>query len=132
MRSVGVIGGSVNITASEEYLQFALFINGPVAIAFNVMDDFEAYESGIYTNPYCFDEPMDLNHAMLVVGWGTENGKDFWILKNSWGTEWGEEGFARVEKGVNLCGIKHCNSFPYDVVDLAESSSDSSWVDSLF
>lgn len=89
-KSVGVVGGSVNISLSEVDLQLAIFEHGPVSVAFNVMDDFEDYESGIYSNSTCANGPMDVNHAVVAVGWGTEKGIDYWIIKNSWSTNWGE------------------------------------------
>jgi len=43
---------------------------------------------------------------------------DYWIVKNSWGTEWGDEGFFKIERGVNMCAIAMCNSHPQDVAEL--------------
>ena len=123
MKSVGVVGGSVNISLSEVDLLLALFQYGPVSVAFEVMDDFEDYESGIYANNTCGQGPMDVNHAVVAVGYGTENGMDYWIIKNSWSTNWGENGFFRMQRGVNMCGIINCNSYPYDVVDLTSTSN---------
>ena len=42
---------------------------------------------------------------MVVVGYGTEDGHDYWLVKNSWDTNWGEEGFIRIKRGVTMCGI---------------------------
>ena len=53
-------------------------------------------------NDYC---RWHVNHAVLVVGYGTENGKDYWLIKNSWGTHWGDEAYMKIRRGVGLCGI---------------------------
>jgi len=73
---------------------------GPLAIAV-AADDFQSYGSGILTCMY-----SQLNHGVLLVGYGSEDGTDYWIVKNSWGGNWGEEGFVRVvtTAGEN-CGI---------------------------
>jgi C1A family cysteine protease len=49
---------------------------------------------------------------VLAVGYGTENGVDYWIVKNSWSEAWGEKGFFKIQRGVNMCGVAVCNSFP--------------------
>jgi C1A family cysteine protease len=64
--------------------------------------DFQMYRGGIYDNPSC---SKNVDHLISVVGYGSENGKDFWIVKNSWGATWGENGFGRVRRGVNMCGV---------------------------
>jgi cathepsin H len=122
MKSVGVVGGSVNISLSEGDLQIALFQHGPISVAFDVMDDFEDYESGIYASSTCPNGAMDVNHAVVAVGWGTDEGVDYWIIKNSWSTNWGENGYFRMQRGVNMCGIVNCNSYPFDVVDLTTAT----------
>jgi C1A family cysteine protease len=63
---------------------------------------------------------MDVNHAVLAVGDGTEEGVDYWIIKNSWGTAWGNKGYFKIKRGVNMCGIAVCNSYPKDVVSLKD------------
>ena len=45
------------------------------------------------------------DHAVVVVGYGTEKGVDYWTIRNSWGTSWGEKGYIRVKRGVKMCGI---------------------------
>ena len=46
-----------------------------------------------------------VNHAVTVVGYGTEDGVDYWLVKNSWGSRWGDKGFIKMKRGVNMCGI---------------------------
>ena len=55
-----------------------------------------------------------LNHAVTAVGWGTEDGQEYWILKNSWGSWWGENGFVRlaIVEGVGICGVQTIPIYP--------------------
>jgi len=57
-----------------------------------------------------------LDHAVVAVGYGTENGVDFWIIRNSWGAGWGEKGYLRIlrekEEGPGVCGINMDNTYP--------------------
>lgn len=67
---------------------------------------------------------MDVNHAVLAVGYGEEDGMKYWLVKNSWGKDWGDEGYFKIEAGVNMCGIAVCNSYPYDVVKIHPTPKD--------
>lgn len=114
--ALGVRGGSVNITEGDEgELARALFHRGPVSVAFQVVDGFRDYKSGVYTSKTCKNTTQDVNHAVLAVGYGEEEGKKYWLVKNSWGKDWGDEGYFKIEAGVNMCGIAVCNSYPADV-----------------
>jgi cathepsin B len=80
-----------------------IYENGPVTVAFTVYEDFEAYESGIYQHV----SGRSLGgHAVKMVGWGGENGTEYWNIANSWNPTWGENGFFRILKGVDECGIE--------------------------
>lgn len=63
---------------------------------------FSGYRSGILDDPSC---TKVINHVVQLVGYGREGGKDYWSIKNSWGTGWGEQGFARIRRKTNQCGI---------------------------
>jgi len=104
-----------NITeGDEDQLAIAISYFNPVSIAFEVVDDFRFYKEGVYSSDTCKAGPYDVNHAVLAVGFGTckKFGTPFWIVKNSWGAEWGDEGFFKIERGVNMCGVATCPSFP--------------------
>jgi len=111
--AVGFVEKIVNITAGNEVeLADAVAYQNPVSVAFDVTDDFMHYKSGIYSNPSCGDKPSQVNHAVLAVGYGTENGTDYWLVKNSWGVFWGSDGYFKIKRGSNMCGISDCASYP--------------------
>uniref|UniRef100_M4CR22 Cathepsin propeptide inhibitor domain-containing protein n=1 Tax=Brassica campestris TaxID=3711 RepID=M4CR22_BRACM len=76
---------------------------GPVTVGFHVTNSFAFYEEGVYTSDECGDTTEDLNHFMLVVGYGVEDGVPYWLIQNSWGADWGEKGYIKVEMGKNMC-----------------------------
>ncbi|KAJ8984257.1 hypothetical protein NQ317_007489 [Molorchus minor] len=89
---------------NEEHLKEAIATKGPIAVAMDAsFDSFSYYAGGIYYESSC--STYDLDHAVLAVGYGSENGEDYWIIKNSWGTSWGEDGYFRILRGDNNCGI---------------------------
>lgn len=55
---------------------------------------------------------MDVNHAVLLTGYGIDNGVKYWNIKNSWGAAWGASGYFKMVRGVNMCAIAQCNSYP--------------------
>nr|AOH96646.1 cathepsin L-like protein [Paragonimus pseudoheterotremus] len=99
------IDGSV-VLERDEYKQAAwLAEHGPMASALNA-NYFQYYRSGI-SHPSSYEcNPDGLNHAVLTVGYGTENGIPYWTIKNSWGTGWGENGYFRLYRGDGTCGIE--------------------------
>ncbi|XP_076073322.1 dipeptidyl peptidase 1-like isoform X2 [Mytilus galloprovincialis] len=112
------IGGFYG-ACNEELMMKNLVENGPIAVSFMVYDDFMHYKSGIYqhttlTNSF---NPFEItNHVVLVVGYGYDSdiGNKYWLVKNSWGTKWGEDGFFRIMRGVDECSIESIavQSFP--------------------
>lgn len=123
--ALNVVGGSVNITEGDEVeLMNAVFAHGPVSIAFQVVDGFRDYSEGVYTSDTCKNGTADVNHAVVAVGYGTcpKTGLDYWVVKNSWGDSWGDKGFFKIQRGVNMCGVAMCNSFPNDIQRLSHQN----------
>lgn len=105
--------GSFNITEGDEVeLAERLYNAGPVAVSFQVIAGFKAYTSGVYAVNNCGKTTKDINHAVLATGYGSENGVNFWNIKNSWGAAWGNAGYFKIQRGNNMCAISQCNSYP--------------------
>jgi len=103
-----VVKGYVNITeGSEANLEDALATVGPVAIAIDASHpSFTFYTSGVYYEPQCKNDPNDLDHEVLAVGYGTDGGQDYFLVKNSWSTHWGNAGYIKMSRNRNNnCGI---------------------------
>ncbi|KAN0043100.1 hypothetical protein ACTA71_010735 [Dictyostelium dimigraforme] len=85
---------------------------GPVSAAFDASTiEFMYYHSGIYYSENC--NKYRTSAAALVIGYGSENGVDYWILKNSWGVNWGEGGFFKMRRNIDdACGIATASSYP--------------------
>jgi len=81
----------------------------PVSVAIEAdQESFQFYSGGVLTAA-C---GTNLDHGVLAVGYGTDSGTDYWIVKNSWGASWGEAGYVRLERGINQCGIAEAASYP--------------------
>lgn len=88
----------------EVELAAALEVVGPLSVAIDASHrSFQLYTTGIYNEPRC--DPDDLDHAVGLVGFGVEDVK-YWIIRNSWGPDWGENGYIRMIRGKNnQCGV---------------------------
>eukprot|EP01116_Phalansterium_solitarium_P008750 TRINITY_DN22712_c0_g1_i1.p1 TRINITY_DN22712_c0_g1~~TRINITY_DN22712_c0_g1_i1.p1 ORF type:complete len:543 (+),score=146.50 TRINITY_DN22712_c0_g1_i1:426-2054(+) len=109
------VKGYVNVSSSEDALQDAVATAGPTAVAIDASHPgFTFYISGTYYEPTCGNTLDDLDHEVLAVGYGTdENGQDFWLVKNSWSTHWGNQGFIRMSRNRdNNCGIATQATYP--------------------
>lgn len=83
-------------TPSVEEIKAAIYRYGPVSVGVAADDSFSNYRSGIFNG----SGSDQLNHAVNIVGWG----KGYWIMRNSWGTGWGEQGYMRIKFGANGIG----------------------------
>uniref|UniRef100_A0A7N0TA88 Cysteine protease n=1 Tax=Kalanchoe fedtschenkoi TaxID=63787 RepID=A0A7N0TA88_KALFE len=108
------IDGYEDVPPSEKSLQKAV-AHQPVSVAIEASGRaFQLYQSGVFTG----ECGQALDHGVATVGYGSENGLDYWIVRNSWGSDWGEEGYIRMERNVGgrrltgKCGIAMEPSYP--------------------
>ncbi|KAF5743865.1 cathepsin B [Tripterygium wilfordii] len=81
-----------------------VYKNGPVEVAFTVYEDFAHYKSGVYKH---VTGGVLGGHAVKLIGWGTsDEGEDYWLLANQWNKGWGDDGYFRIQRGTNECGIE--------------------------
>jgi cathepsin L len=103
------------LTANEYDLTKAVAEIGPVSVAISAsLPSFQFYSTGIYYDALCYRNMFDLDHAMTVVGFGSNGkGKDYYILKNSWGKMWGDQGYMYLARNrLNHCGVATAASYP--------------------
>jgi len=99
---------------NETNLKLGVAVVGPISVAIDASHpSLQHYHSGIYYEEKCGNTLRDLDHAVLVVGYGTENGQDYWLIKNSWSERWGEGGYFKMARNrKNHCGVATKPSFP--------------------
>nr|XP_043620365.1 senescence-specific cysteine protease SAG39-like [Erigeron canadensis] len=106
------ISGYENVPTNNESALFQAVAMQPVSVAVDA-SEFQFYSGGVF-NGTCGTE---LDHGVTAVGYGTtDDGMKYWLVKNSWGTSWGEEGYIRMQRDVEakegICGIAMMASYP--------------------
>nr|KAI8727686.1 cathepsin L1-like [Biomphalaria glabrata] len=91
-----------DVIPEEETIAHVLETEGPLTCAVDA-SDLQLYKSGILVPDRC--RPYDLNHACLLVGYGVDRNVSYWKVKNSWGRQFGEDGYYRIARGIGACGI---------------------------
>ena len=123
-KNVAAIGGYQMVALGAEYVNVTAAVlvkNGPLSVAFNA-EGLDFYVHSIAGPTQCVNaetgdihagciseysqcNPTSLDHAVLLVGYGTQDGSDYWVIKNSWLDSWGDNGYYRLLKGTSDCGV---------------------------
>jgi C1A family cysteine protease len=116
-KAVAKIGGQKTVTANSESALQTAVAEGPVAVAIDASTiKFQLYSSGVFDDSNC--SSTTLNHGVAAVGYGTESGSDFWLVRNSWGSSWGQSGYIKMSRNKNnQCGIAAGAVYPTGCAD---------------
>lgn len=120
----GAVAGYRDVARDDPDALMEAVMHGPVSVAIEAdRQVFQLYSSGVLSSPQC---GMQVNHAVLVAGYGTEGNLRYWLVRNSWSPRWGEQGYVRLLRGKGgsgECGILTLASYP--VVDTAHLGMES-------
>ena len=116
------ISGFQQVSAGDETaLMHAVARHGPVSIGVDASHGWQLYKNGVMHmkqgfhpfKPSCSSKANKMDHGVAIVGYGTtDEGEDYWIVRNSWGPHWGEQGYIRLGRGQNTCGVANAAVYP--------------------
>jgi len=110
VKAVTTISSYTDVAGGDEGALLAAINVGPVSVAIEADQQcFQFYTSGVLDDASCGTQ---LDHGVLAVGYGTLSGKDYYIVKNSWGASWGMSGYILMVRNKDECGIATENSYP--------------------
>lgn len=99
----------VDITSRNEHDILKALLKQPISVAIEAdQRGFQFYRSGVFDG----ECGTRLDHGVVLVGYGTENGVDYWLIRNSWGSHWGDHGYIKIRRGTNQCGVALQASYP--------------------
>lgn len=94
---------SYSINRDQSHIQQEILTNGPVEATLTVYEDLLHYKSGVYQH---VEGKVLGGHAIRMLGWGVDNGTPYWLIANSWNNDWGDDGFFKILRGKDHCGIE--------------------------
>ncbi|XP_074597360.1 crustapain-like [Brevipalpus obovatus] len=99
-----------DLAPGDELSLFGTVYERVVSVAIQATFELQLYSGGIFSS-VC-ETPAQLNHGVAIFGYDSQDGYDLWIIRNSWGEDWGEDGYVRFARGQNLCGVADAASYP--------------------
>ena len=95
---------TIKWSLGEKAMQERIMAGGGIEVCFSVYSDFMAYAGGVYTKSS--SATYEGGHCVMAEGWGVQNDTPYWLVRNSWGTSWGIDGYFLIRRGTDECGIE--------------------------